>query len=234
MTKLPTPAVPDLARARGDTRDELISHFLTYYEDTSCCWNYRSGTRAIKQSYRGYHNLDQLIAGCSNEATNVGRKSNETIVRMAAPVAFGRSTQVFDLPRRQFAFGRNLFAGYRIPFFFVENAVIKLYFLQPRKMFNLTYDQICMVATIHKRYLLDIEFFGQRVDLEYVDLSADIDSSGRALQHYTLDSLELWSDKRLQDRLTIIAEALEYVKTSGIVKPRDRRPPTAPDMPLFD
>jgi hypothetical protein len=33
MTKLPIPAVPDLARARGIGRDELISWFLTYYDE---------------------------------------------------------------------------------------------------------------------------------------------------------------------------------------------------------
>ncbi len=234
MTNLPIPTVPDLARARGTTRDQLTDWFLTYYDTDGAPWNYRSGTRSLKVGYRGLHNLDQLVAGCAREKTKSGRKANEDIVRMAAPIAFGRAMQVFDLPPRQFPFGRDLYTGYRIPFFFVESGVIKLYFLQPRKGSNLTFDELCMVATIHKRYLLDTEFFGQKTDVEYVDLSADPTTKVRELHRYSLESLELWPEKRLTDRLTLIAEALEYVRSSGIVKPRNRHPPHSTDMPLFD
>lgn len=235
MNKLPIPPVPDLARLAGQTRDEVISSLLIYYETNSVPWNYLSGTRIIKVSYKGLHDINQLLAGCSREKTKQGRISNAEIVRLAAQIAFDRKTQVFDLPRRKFAFGRDLFAGYRIPFFFVEDGVVKLYYLQPRKSFHLTYDQLCMVATIHKQYLLDTEFFGQRADVEYVDLSADPGGKIRQVSRYALDSLELWSAKRLADRLTLIAEAIEYVRSSGILKPstrRVRRPDS--EMPLFD
>jgi hypothetical protein len=235
MTQLPIPAIPDLARASGETRDELISWFLAYYDTDGAPFNYLSGTRAIKQGYKGYHSLAPLVAGCAKEKTAQGRKSNSEIVELAAPISFGRATQVFDLPRRQFQFGRDLRAGYRIPFFFVENKTVKLYYLQPRKGCNLTYDQLCMVATIHKRYLLDTEFFGQPADVEYVDVSADPATKVRAVRLYSLSSLALWSDKRLADRLTLIADALEYVRSSDIVCPR-RRVTRRPDagMPLFD
>lgn len=235
MMSLPIPPVPELARATGTTRDELISYFLAYYDSDTVPWNYRTGTRAIKYGYRGLHQIDPLIAGCSSEKTIQGRKSNEEIIRLAAPVSFGRSTQVFDLPRRQFAFGRGLFSGYRVPFFFVEDRTIKLYFLQPRKNYGLTRDQLGMVATIHKYYLLETEFFGQKVDVEYVDLGADPITKVRGLRRYALDSLELWQEERLADRLSLVAEALEYVRTSGLVRPK-RRPVRRPepDMPLFD
>ena len=92
-----------------------------------------------------------------------------------------------------------------------------------------------MVATIHKKYLLDTEFFGQSTDVEYVDVSADPNTKERELRRYFLESLKLWSDTRLADRLTLIADALDYVRSSGIVRARKRivhRPEG--DMPLFD
>lgn len=235
MTQLPIPAITDLARAHGATRDELISWLIAYYNADGAPFNYLSGTRVIKQGYRGYHNLDALVAACANEKTEQGRKSNSEVVKLAAPISFGRVTQVFDLPRRQFQFGRDLHSGYRIPFFFVEDGIVKLYYIQPRKGCNLTYDQLCMVATIHKRYLLDTEFFGQRADVEYIDVSADPTTNVRDVRRYSLSTLALWSDKRLADRLTLIAEALEFVRSSDIVRPR-RRVTRRPDagMPLFD
>jgi hypothetical protein len=235
MIGLPVPPVPDLARLDGTSFDEVVSQLLTYYEIKGVPWNYVPGTRIVKCSYKGMHDIKLLLTGCSKETNDVGRKSNEDIVRLAAPNAFDRSTQVFDLPRRQFHFGRDLNAGYRIPFFFVENRIVKLFFLQPRKSFNLTYDQLCMVATIHKRFLLDMEFYGQAADVEYVDLSADPVSKVREMHCYSLNTLELWTEQRLADRLSLIAEAIEFVRLSGLARPRPRRSrPVCADMPLFD
>ena len=231
---LPTPPVPELARLKGQTKDELISSLVKYYNTDSAPFNYRSGTRSIKASYRGLHSLKVLLAGCEKEPTEQGRKSNLEIVEYAAPLAFGRKTQVFDLPRRQFAFGRNLSSPYRVPFFFVENKIVKLYYIQPSKGCGLTYDELCMVATIFKRYLLDSEFFDQPTDVEFVDLSAARGTKVRCLRDYSLSELQLWSDERLANRLTLIADALDFVKASDLVRPRRRHlAPISPDMPLF-
>jgi hypothetical protein len=234
MASLPVPPVPDLARVGGSTVDEAYAWFLAYYEREAVPWNYLRGIKCVREGYRGLHVLPQLVAGCLSEKIEQGRVSNTEIVTLAAPLAFGRKTQVFDLPRRQFPFGRDLRAGYRIPFFFVEDGVVKLYYLQPRKGANLTYDQMCMVATIHKRFLLDTEFFGQRSEMEYVDLAADPVSKERVLTRHSLATLELWPEERLRDRLTLVAEAFERVRASGLVKPKRivRRPDK--EMNLFD
>lgn len=235
MTKLPVPPVPELARAEGSTRDEMISYWLSYYDANSTPWNYLSSTRAVKQGYKGLHRLSALVAACAREKTKQGRSSNEEVVKLAAPVAFGRSTQVFDLPRRQFAFGRDLYSGYRVPFFFVEDGTVKLFYLQPRKGYALNREQIAMVATIHKTFLLDNEFYGTKSDVEYIDVSADPITGVRIVKHFSLDSIELWSPSRLQDRLTLIAESLDFVRNSELVRPKRRtiRRPES-DLPLFD
>jgi len=200
MSKLPTPPVPDICRAEGETVPELVSWFVHYFEEESCPWNYRRGTRITKTSYRGLHRLDLLLAGCDQERTKQGRKSNRELVQLAAPLAFGRNTQVFDLPPRRFHFGRDRNAAYRVPFFFVENGIIKLYFVQPRKHNGPDYRALCMVGTIQKKYLLDTEFYGQRADVEFVNIGALEKGSPRVVQTYALARLDLWTDKQLADR----------------------------------
>jgi hypothetical protein len=231
---LVTPPVPDLACVEGDTVEQVIEWLTHYYEDDGCPWNYRTGTRAIKAAYKGLHRLDLLSASCAQEKTKQGRISNGEIIGLAAPIAFGRSTQVFDLPARQFAFGRTRRAAYRIPFFFVEGGIVKLYYVQPRKQHGPTFDSLGMVAKIHKKYLLDTEFYGQASDVEYVSLGAEEKNGPRVVRRYSLANLKLWSDERLTARLTLIAEALDRIEGRGIVQSRRRPARPEPEMPLFD
>ena len=232
---LPVPPVPDLARAAGDSVAELVEWFIDFYNTDGAPFNYRRGTKAVKAAYRGLHKLPLLLAGCSAEKTAVGRLSNSDVVKHAAPFAFDRTTQVFDLPPQRFRFGQNRSAGYRIPFLFVEQQIVHIYYLQPRKNAGLSFDQFCMVATIVKRYLLDREFYGQRCDIEFVDVGVPQGSKDRLPRKFNMQDLRLWSDQRLADRLTMINEALDLVASSGRVEERSRRGRRSePDMPLFD
>jgi hypothetical protein len=232
---LPTPPVPDLARVPGESVVEAERWLIDYYNRDGAPFNYRRGTRSIRAAYKGMHNITQLKAACEEERTPAGKSSNRDVVSLAAPLAFDRVTQVFDLTPRRFRFGHDLSAAYRIPFFFVENGIIHVYYLQPRKGSGLAFDELCMVATIAKTYLLDTEFFGQKCNIEFVDVSAPEKGGDRILRSYKLSDMKLWSERRLADRLTLLSEALERVAASGRVERRRRafrRP--EPDMPLFD
>jgi hypothetical protein len=232
---LPTPPVPDLARAKGQTVSALVDWFVEFYNQNAAIFNYRSAAKATRAAYKGIHKLHLLTAGCASEKTPVGRASNLDVVNLAAPFAFGRNTQVFDLSRRRFAFGRDHSAAFRIPFFFVENGIVKAYYLQPRKSAGLDFDELGMVASIIQKYLLETEFFGLPCDVEFVDVSALHGSKVRSARKFSLATLPVWSERRLADRLTMISEALDLVATSGLVMPRRRiRKTPDPEMTLFD
>jgi hypothetical protein len=231
---LPTPPVPDLSCIEGETLTQVIEWLTLYYESDGCPWNYRIGTRAIRTAYKGLHRLDLLLASCQQIKNKQGRISNGEIIQLAAPKAFGRTTQVFDLPPSKFSFGRTRRAAYRIPFFFVEDGVVKLYYIQPRKEHGPSFDQLGMVAKIHKKYLLETEFFGQASNVEYLNLGALEKKGPRVVRTHSLDTLNIWSDERLADRLTLISEALDKMEERGTVKSRRRPSRPEPEMPLFD
>lgn len=235
IRQVPTPPVPDLARAKGGTVAELVDWFVEYFNRGGAPFNYRRATRATRAAYKGLHRLSLLTASCAAEATAIGRAANSDVVRAAAPFAFGLNTQVFDLSPRRFTFGKDHHAGYRIPFLFVENGVVHVYYLQPRKSAGPDFDEMGMIGAIVQRYLLEIEFYGLKTDVEFVDVGVPLGEKDRLPQKYSLSDLRLWSERRLADRLTMISEALEIVRQGDRVVRRPRASPKPePDMPLFD
>ncbi|WP_342152578.1 hypothetical protein [Methylorubrum sp. SB2] len=232
--KLPSLSVPDLARVVGNTPDEAAEWLIHYSNEPGGSFNYIKGMRSIKAAYSGLHRLDQLLLACEGERTELGRKSNKDLVFEVAPGAFGRTTQVFDLSARKFSYGRRQ-AGFRVPFFFVENSVVNICFIWPRKGTNLTATQIGMIATIMKIYLLDTEFYGLPSDIEFIEASAPIGTKQRVVDRFNLSSINLWDHDMLTSRLTTISNALDIVEASNRVKPRRRKEKsTIIDMPLFD
>jgi hypothetical protein len=233
--RVPVPPVPELARLGGNTPDEVVEELVRYYNRGSAVFNYRTATRATLVSYKGLHDLRLLTTGADKERTNVGKKSNSEVIQLAAPLAFGRRTQVFELPPRQFVFGRDLYSSYRIPFLFVEDSVVKVYFLQPSSGRRLLRRELGMIASIVKTYLVDTEFYGQSADIEVVDLGRPSGSPDRAITQDRFETIELWPEKQLEDRLSLIAEALDVVRRSERImrRPRGMRRPE-PGMPLFD
>ncbi|MDO9440920.1 MAG: hypothetical protein Q7T73_08520 [Beijerinckiaceae bacterium] len=234
MKKLPTPNLPDLARLWGESRDELITSLIAYYSQDPVPWNYTNGVLGVKYAYKGLSSLEMLLAVCEKEKIQQARKSNSEIISLAAPLAFGRKIQVFDLPHKKFAFGKDYLSTYRVPFFFVENGIIKLYFFQTRKTSQLNDGQHAMIATILKKNLLDQEFFGMETDIEYVDVGAMAGQQSRKLTVRSLADFTLWSDDRLEHRLAMIAGALDFIQDHELVRPRRRSTRLAStEMPLF-
>lgn len=232
MKRLLTPPVAEIIRTPSTSVDEAVKSLCGFYESEAKI-NFLSGTKVIKSAYKGLHSANLLLAAFDKKF--MGSAANRNIVALAAPLAFGRNTQVFDLPKKKFPFGRDRLSSYRVPFFFVEGGVIKCYFLLPRKGPYLSFDQVCGCATILNRYLLEQEFYGQSTNLEIVDLSSKSKNEARSVRTWSNEDLMLWSKQRLMDHLSVVSEALDRIEKDELVTANKRiRLLKDPELPLFD
>lgn len=232
--KLRPPPIVEIVRTDVSSEDAAINSLKLFYEPDGGHFNYLTAFKSSIAAYKGLHELRPLLASCAADKNRLARLPNRAVL-LAAPVAFGRVTQVFDLTDRRFPFGRDRYATYRVPFFFVENGIVKVYFLQPRKSPYLGYDDVCGLGTILKRYLLDQEFYGHAADVEIVNVGSEEEKGPRLLRVYTLADLELWTEERLSKHLRMVSRALDRIEEENLVDPTKRiRPLRDPDLPLFD
>lgn len=233
---LPSPPLAEVIRADVTSVDTAVASLLEFFEPSGGGgFNYLRANKILKAAYRGLHSMNLLTHACNVSKPTLGREPNRHVVEMAAPLAFGRRTQVFDLSPRKFAYGRDRRAPYRISFFFTEGGSVKLYFIQTRKRPYLSLDHYGGLGHVWIRYLLEQEFYGEQFDLEIVDTSQEIPRGPRVLRSYTLDDLPIWSEERLQDHLNVVSKALDRLENQGrAFNPRRLRPLKDADLPLFD
>ncbi|MEF0939099.1 hypothetical protein [Rhizobium sp. BR 362] len=225
-------SVPEIVRVPVLSIESAIAHIIAELNGSAGGFNYIDATKRIKVAYKGLHNLNDLVRVAPSMAEKVGQKYNIDVVKLAAPEAFGRKTNVFDLHSRRFHYGGERDASYRAPFLFTENGIVKLYYLQPRKTALFTIEQASCYASIIKKFLLDTEFYGEKTDIEIVDVAERIEGQGRVTQTFTLANVEVWEDDKIAAHLKVVREALDHIEAENLVK-RKRRPLKDSDLPLF-
>jgi len=212
--------------------ESAIAHIVTELNGSGGGFNYIDATKRIKAAYKGLHSLKDLTRIVPSKMEKVGQKYNIDVVKLAAPKAFGRKTNVFDLHSRRFHYGGERDASYRAPFLFTEDGIVKLYYVQPRKTALFTFEQASFYASITKKFLLDTEFYGEKTDVEIVDVAERVEGQGRVTQTFTFANVDVWEDGRIAAHLKIVREALDHIEAKNLVK-RKRRPLKDRDLPLF-
>lgn len=227
------PSLPEIALVNSANSDEAIAQLVAALTPSGGGFNYLEATKCARAAYRGLHRLDLLVVGTRLNDGSVGAKANKEVALLAGGVALGRSTNLIDLSPRTFQYGAGRSASYRVPFLFVESGTVKLYFLQPRKRTVFKESQVSFLATIFKKYLLDAEFYGERTDVEFVEVAERSEGKGRETQVYRLTDLDLWEDHKIASHLSVVQEALRFIESESLVT-KKRRPLKDRDLPLFD
>ena len=226
------PNLIEIFRTDTSTLATAVQSLTAALKATSIGWNYIDSTLRVMAPYKGLHSLDVLTQSLASKKGTDGYRYNEEVARAACPVAFGRTTSPIKLSKPKFRYGKGRSAAFRIPFVFVEGGVVKSYTLQPRKNAPMKMDQWAGYATVVKRYLLDSEFYGERVDVELVDVSVDNPGHERTAKVYSLADVDLWTDDQLNHKFDVISEALDFIESNNLIK-QVRRPLRESSMPLF-
>lgn len=225
-------SLPDIVRVCTLSEDAAIAHIVAELEGSGGGFNYIDATKRIKAAYKGLHSIGSLVRVPQSKADKVGQKYNIDVVKLAAPLAFHRATNVFDLNGRSFSYGEARHASYRVPFLFTENGTVKLYYLQPRKSAGFSDGEVSLYISIVKKFLLDSEFYGEQVDVEIVDVAEQVGGQGRVLKTFSLSSVEIWSDDKIAEHLKVVRSALDFIEAQNLVK-KKRRPLKDRDLPMF-
>lgn len=89
-----------------------------------------------------------------------------------------------------------------------------------------------MFASIVKKYLLDTEFYDEKVDIEFVEVAERVQKNGRQLKVYNVADVEILDDAAIERHLSIVREALTVIENEKLVT-KKRRPLKDKDLPLF-
>ncbi|WP_080798710.1 hypothetical protein [Agrobacterium tumefaciens] len=226
------PSVPEISLVNSDSLDEAVAQLIVALTPGGGGFNYLRATKVAKAAYKGFHNLSHLVAAHNLHDGSVGAVANLEVANMVCPVSFGRRTQVIDIPSKSFQYGANRHASFRVPFLFLEEKTVKSYFLQPRKRTVYTEKQVGIFASIVKKYLLDTEFYGEKVDIEFVEASERVLGQGRELRVQRLSDIDIVSDEVLAKHLSVVQDALKIIENENLVT-KKRRPLRDRDLPLF-
>jgi len=153
--KLVTPPVPDLSCVKGETVHE--QSMLTHYYETTAARELSNWNKVNQGGSRGSPARPPALPNVRGKERTRAESPKARLFGWPLRWPFGRSTQVFDLPTRQFAFGRTDVQHTAFHFSSWRIELVKLYYIQPpRTRANLRSTR--NGRQIHKKYLLETNF----------------------------------------------------------------------------
>lgn len=231
MSGLKVPSALDVVRIIKPDLEGTIAGLKRYYEVLPA-WGYGPARAMAMPAFSGELTLEAALLGCQKRGNPLGRASNQEAAKFIWLAGKGRSVKCFPLAQRQFAIRRDLSFLVDPLFFFVENKIIKIFWLQPRRRFNPTIEGLGTLAVILRMtYSDDFDEF----DVELLDLSMPEGERGRVSRTFDFGSLSLLSEHEVRAALGRFAQAYDYVSAMGVARPERRPRPQKDSQPgLFE
>lgn len=183
--------------------------------------------------YSGTVSLAAALEACRRMKVPLGARCNAEVVNILWRDAQRASYFCHPLKERLFPIRRDLAVPVRPRFYFVKDDVVHLFWLQPRKKFNLTEEQLGILASVLKQTFAVDDF--ENAHLYLLDTSADAEDGQRSPKVFGFEDLPLLTDEALKAAFDRFVAAYDAFIVERMPKPKRRRPEGDHRQPrLFD
>lgn len=215
------PSLPHVAKAIRHSVEDTVKQ-LHRLDAGNPPFSYDLSWRLAFRLYSGVVSLDSALEACRRIKAPLGARCNAEVVRMLWQDAQRTSYFCHPLKDRLFPIRRDLLIPVRPRFYFVKDGAVHLFWLQPWKTFDLTEEQLGLLASVIKQTFAIDDFEGARLYL--LDTSADEESGQRSAQVFGFDELPMLGDEALKLAFDRFAAAYDIFSAERKPKPERRRP----------
>ena len=231
------PALQDCIAIHRPTLEETVFQLVEFYTRFGAGWNYNPLRSMSGFALSHRLPLHVLKSGILQTGAPGGRRPNADVLEMLWEHGEGRSLECRKFASSGLVVRKDLTINIPVDLAIKEGGRRSLCWIQPRKGFALTEEQIGKVASLIKfRYLVDdYEDYG----VEIVDCSAP-PRAERVITSYTLKDLELITSDEATEMVQHLVRAYDIVCAMGrdFKAEKDARrkrggPPPTPAPDLF-
>jgi len=229
------PSAQDSARLIKPTFEETLASLREHYQRPVIGWSYNKVRNASRPIFSGDMTA-AAIAGMFTAPAHedarspkaIGRKSNLQVAVMLRDHASGRVFKCHDLKPRKVFLSPEHALTVNPGFYFVEDGKVKIFWLQPRRTYALTIEQMGVLNGLLRLSHFRDDF--EDAELELLDLSA-VDGV-RVPQVFGRADLPVLTEEQLRVGLEHLLRAYLTLKDIDLKPPRAAKepPPAEPDL----
>lgn len=231
------PSAQDSARLIKPTYAETLLALEEHYRRPLIGWSYnkvRSASRPIFSGEISVAAIEAMFVAPPHEEARspkaIGRKANKEVALLLHEHAKGRTFQCHDLKPRKVFLSPEHALTVSPGFYFVENKRVRVFWLQPRRTYALTLQQMGVLNGLLRLSHFRDDF--EDAELELLDLSA-VDGVRRP-QVFERADLPVLTDDQLKVGLEHLLRAYLALKDRDLKPERPAKEPPPAHPGLFD
>lgn len=226
------PSLPHVAKSICPTLEDTVKR-LHRLDAGTPPFSYGPSWRMAFPLYSGALNLEAAQEACRRIKPSLGAKCNVEVVEILWQDSQRSSYFCHPLKDRLFPIRRDLAIPVRPRFYFVKDGIVHLFWLQPWKAFDLTEEQLGVLASVIRQTFAVDDFEGAQLYL--LDTSADEEHGQRSPQVFGFEDLPMLEDDALKAVFDRFAAAYDTFMAERKPKSERKRPEDDVGQPrLFD
>jgi len=225
MKNYKVPMFLDVFSITKTSQLETEQAIIQYLSKGAGGFNYKRCAKYCATIVKGHHSIESLVSQCKGNGESVALIQNSKVLEIVAPKLISLDSQVFNFPKQTITLAPGIYSNLGPNFFFVENGVVKIFYLHARKSDRATKADLAGLAWGFKKEILDNDFLGMKADVMLVDVDR-LDETNPIVNMYSLDELLPELIEAPEDTIIRFAKALRKVdehKLAGEIKKGTKR-----------